>query len=603
MAAPPSSSSRGGSVLVSSSTKNNKPRRITHLPQTRHHHHRFGRYYYDGGDDLVVRGRRRAVLLLPPSRASTRGGGFIETGRQWIQRQKNGEEEEEEYEQQQQEKKDVVDDDEMEMDMDMEMISKNGDNDDEGKNGDNNTTNNSAAAAAATRIAGPPQPPRQPSFEEVYLRRMRRQRFMRSVVPVLTLGVLLALWYASNILFNIVNKQVLTQFPHAATITAIHVSVASIICSTAWAVRAFPYPKGAMRCPALLRIIAPLSFLHACGFLATNASLGSVQVSFTHTIKALEPFFAVVLSAVLASKRPPNVASVLALIPIVAGVVIASVTEVSFAWRGFLFAMLSNVCFQSRNVLSKEFMARESYDSFEGVPNYDYNGGGGGGGQQQSSSPPSSSEGMEESSRKKSSSSSKPSSSSAEMSAYDSFEGIDSSSTTKPPPQQPQAVGTKLQENKKRSIPLTDVQVDEFALFALISMGASIVMLPLAVVIDGTDPFVSMIASLPAHPRDAYFGNPSEASYALMRSIVAGVWRTCDVLVSYSILSRVTPVTHSVANCVKRVAVIVASMLFFQNPTSLTNRLGTGLALFGVMLYSLALSSSKARTSRSTRKS
>ncbi|RRT49060.1 hypothetical protein B296_00037562 [Ensete ventricosum] len=67
------------------------------------------------------------------------------------------------------------------------------------------------------------------------------------------------------------------------------------------------------------------------------------------------------------------------------------------------------------------------------------------------------------------------------------------------------------------------------------------------------------------------------------------------------ILARVSPVTHSVGNCVKRVVVIVTSVLFFRTPVSPINSLviftfillclpsvavGTGIALAGVFLYS-----------------
>lgn len=43
---------------------------------------------------------------------------------------------------------------------------------------------------------------------------------------------------------------------------------------------------------------------------------------------------------------------------------------------------------------------------------------------------------------------------------------------------------------------------------------------------------------------------------------------------SYMILSRVTPVTHSIGNCVKRVVVILASVVAFQHPMSTQNALG-----------------------------
>lgn len=46
----------------------------------------------------------------------------------------------------------------------------------------------------------------------------------------------------------------------------------------------------------------------------------------------------------------------LTLLPIIGGVGLASTSELSFTWVGFLAAMGSNLTFQSRNVLSKKFM-------------------------------------------------------------------------------------------------------------------------------------------------------------------------------------------------------------------------------------------------------
>lgn len=52
--------------------------------------------------------------------------------------------------------------------------------------------------------------------------------------------------------------------------------------------------------------------------------------------------------------------------------------------------------------------------------------------------------------------------------------------------------------------------------------------------------------------------------------------------VSYMILQRVSPVTHSVGNCVKRVVVIVSSVLFFKTPVSAVNSFGKMLAWFSL---------------------
>merc|ERR1711871_1821023 len=107
-----------------------------------------------------------------------------------------------------------------------------------------------------------------------------------------------------------------------------------------------------------LLTILPLACVHTLGNVLTNVSLGKVAVSFTHTIKAMEPFFSVVMSAAfLGDVAPPAV--VLTLVPIVGGVALASATEASFNWAGFVAAMGSNLTFQSRNVLSKKIMGGE----------------------------------------------------------------------------------------------------------------------------------------------------------------------------------------------------------------------------------------------------
>lgn len=107
-----------------------------------------------------------------------------------------------------------------------------------------------------------------------------------------------------------------------------------------------------------LTAVLPLAIVHTLGNLLTNVSLGMVAVSFTHTIKALEPLFSVLFS-VLFLGDVPNPIVLLTLLPIMGGVIGASLTEASFNWPGFVSAMGSNVTFQSRNVFSKKFMTPE----------------------------------------------------------------------------------------------------------------------------------------------------------------------------------------------------------------------------------------------------
>lgn len=145
------------------------------------------------------------------------------------------------------------------------------------------------------------------------------------------------------------NKQVLKAFPYPMTCTTMQFLVGSALAGLMWLLRLHPAPvltrKGVMS-------VLPLAVVHTLGNLLTNLSLGAVAVSFTHTIKAMEPFFSVLLSAIFL-KEVASPAVLATLIPIVGGVAMASASELSFSWVGFLAAMGSNVTFQSRNVLSK----------------------------------------------------------------------------------------------------------------------------------------------------------------------------------------------------------------------------------------------------------
>ena len=249
--------------------------------------------------------------------------------------------------------------------------------------------------------------------------------------------------------------------------------------------------KPKVKTSTLLQVL-PLAVLHLIGFLLTNASLGAVAVSFTHTIKALEPFFTAVFSAWLLG-TVPSLLSILALFPIVSGVVVASFTEASFTWAGLSFALGSNFAFQLRNVLSKQYMITSSLESLEGSSNN---------------------------------------------------------------------------------------VLDQVNLFACISVCACLLMLPCA--------YYSDIAPLSKEVGLKHVLSVVEKPVQLLWwSVAAGLCRCADVLVSYAILAQVSPVTHSVGNCMKRVIVIAASIFFFKNPVSSKNLLGTMLAITGVFLYSM----------------
>ncbi|KAL1810331.1 hypothetical protein DCAR_0730021 [Daucus carota subsp. sativus] len=298
-----------------------------------------------------------------------------------------------------------------------------------------------------------------------------KSRFKETLV----LGLLFGLWYLFNIYFNIYNKQVLKVYPYPVTVTAVQFAVGTVLVMFMWTSNLYRRPKIS---GAQLVAILPLALVHTLGNLFTNMSLGKVAVSFTHTIKAMEPFFSVVLSAMFLAETP-TIWVLLSLLPIVGGVGLASMTEASFNWSGFWSAMASNLTNQSRNVLSKKFMVKK------------------------------------------------------------------------------------------------EESLDNITLFSIITIMSFFLLAPVAVFMEG-------VRFTPAYLQSA--GLNVEQVYT--RSLLAALCFHAYQQVSYMILQRVSPVTHSVGNCVKRVVVIVTSVLFFRTPVSPINSLGTGVALAGVFLYS-----------------
>jgi len=57
--------------------------------------------------------------------------------------------------------------------------------------------------------------------------------------------------------------------------------------------------------------------------------------------------------------------------------------------------------------------------------------------------------------------------------------------------------------------------------------------------------------------------------------------------VAFLALSEVAPVTHAVGNTIKRVVIILASVIVFQNPLSFLGAMGSAIAIAGTLLYSI----------------
>lgn len=297
----------------------------------------------------------------------------------------------------------------------------------------------------------------------------------------LQIVAMFGVWYLLNIYFNIYNKQVLKVFPYPATLTALQFGCGTLMVLVMWSLNLHPTPK--LKRSQVVPVLT-LGLIHTIGNVLTNISLGKVTVSFTHTIKAMEPFFAVIMSLVFLAQRP-TLWVVSSLVPIVSGVALASSTEASFNWTGFSTAMASNITNQSRNVLSKKLMIREE-------------------------------------------------------------DGL-----------------------------------DNINLFSIMTIISFTLLVPTAILMEG-------IRFTPAYLQQYTTNQGLILKDLCLKAIVSGICFHSYQQISYMILHKVSAVTHAVANCVKRVVLIVASVIFFQTPVSPVNALGTTLALAGVFMYSRA---------------
>jgi solute carrier family 35 protein E1 len=268
-----------------------------------------------------------------------------------------------------------------------------------------------------------------------------------------------------------------------------------------------------------VKALLPIGSAHGLGQVATVLSLGAGAVSFTHIVKALEPLFSAAVSAVVSGEvlRPQVYA---ALLPVVGGVSLAVAKEMSFSWWAFSTAMLSNLAFALRAVLSKDAMMGAKKTE------------GGGGGK------------------------------------------AAASTTTTTPGEAIAALSAP-------------------SLFGVVTCLSFVLMAPLALLAEGRGApaaWSAAVLKLTETTTQQNGGGVSGggARGALAKSVLlSGLFHYFNNEVMYLVLDNVHPVTLAVGNTLKRVVIIVASLLIFRNPMAPAAQLGSAVGIAGVLLYSL----------------
>ncbi|CAB9506041.1 Triose phosphate/phosphate translocator, chloroplastic [Seminavis robusta] len=191
--------------------------------------------------------------------------------------------------------------------------------------------------------------------KETPARRMRRRKVkIYNKKKVRATAILFSLWYILSVAYNIFSKRALNMAPELAW-TAAFLQLALGLTYV------FPVWVSGLRAPPqvsnkdIRRRILPVALLHALVHVGGVISMGAGAVSFTYIVKATEPAVSALLSAVFLKSFLP-LPVYLTLVPVIAGVSLASVSELTFSWKSFQYAMMSNLASASRGIVSKKTM-------------------------------------------------------------------------------------------------------------------------------------------------------------------------------------------------------------------------------------------------------
>eukprot|EP00614_Pseudopedinella_elastica_P029696 CAMPEP_0172616856 /NCGR_PEP_ID=MMETSP1068-20121228/68276_1 /TAXON_ID=35684 /ORGANISM="Pseudopedinella elastica, Strain CCMP716" /LENGTH=390 /DNA_ID=CAMNT_0013422447 /DNA_START=71 /DNA_END=1243 /DNA_ORIENTATION=- len=296
------------------------------------------------------------------------------------------------------------------------------------------------------------------------------------------LTVLFGLWYILNIAYNIGNKLVLNALPIPWTAATLELFFGLPLVIILWG-------SGLRKAPKLsvdnVKTLASQAFFLMSTHVLGVISFGAGAISFTHILKATEPVWAALIGAVFFKDFLPWPVY-LSLVPIMGGVALASMKELTFTWLSFTTGLLSAVTSAMKAILSKKVLS-----------------------------------------------------------------------------------GKPLGENLTPS-----------NMFSVLTIMGFFMILPLSLAIEGP-------ATVTAAWSAALANGHSNLHLFHLLSFSGALYYLYNE-VAFIALSEVAPVTHAVTNTVKRVVIILASVLFFKTPVTFLGAVGSAIAIAGATGYSFA---------------
>ncbi|KAK8401047.1 hypothetical protein O3P69_002671 [Scylla paramamosain] len=176
----------------------------------------------------------------------------------------------------------------------------------------------------------------------------------RGVWEIVRVVLLCVAWYLISSGNNVVGKTLLNEFPYPMTVTMVQlVSIAT--CSSPVLRWMKVRRRSDISWSYYKRIIIPLALGKFIASVFSHVSIWRVPVSYAHTVKATMPLFTVVLGRVLLQEKQ-TIKVYFSLVPIICGVAIATITELSFDMLGLIAALMSTCGFSLQNIFSKKVL-------------------------------------------------------------------------------------------------------------------------------------------------------------------------------------------------------------------------------------------------------
>ncbi|KAL4235503.1 hypothetical protein ACF0H5_003901 [Mactra antiquata] len=174
----------------------------------------------------------------------------------------------------------------------------------------------------------------------------------QDILHALKLVIVCIMWYISSASGNVIGKLVLNEFPYPMTMTMVQLASAAVYLGPILSFMGVP-KSGEISRRYYLTMIIPLAFGKFVSSVSSHVSIWKVSVSYAHTVKATLPLFTVILMR-LCFKEKQSLSVYFSLVPIIGGVLIATVTEIAFDVIGLCSALFATLGFSLQTIFSKK---------------------------------------------------------------------------------------------------------------------------------------------------------------------------------------------------------------------------------------------------------